>query len=251
MNHPERDLPQYRAIIPEMTERKYKQLNNLNYQTILDLMKQQEVHAFEIMDSSVVRLPGSGRQERQTRRFVKLTSNSKGELCYVYPPNIVRLVSRDGKPLYLSDGVLEDIDRMRRDEDLRITVIEQGRGFARRNIWVAMMDGLGRMEESSLIGPVEDTLQITFLVTSTGTTKNATIDIYLGTILEEIDEAEGEAKSHIENIVCNGLVIKDNYILLGLRKKLEKLGFQVMVKDLPEEDIGYTTHKRFFVQKTI
>lgn len=246
----ESGLSQYRAFIPESISRGYRSLNDANYQDLLSLMRDnRDIYAFEILESKVVVLGKGVRQEQQQRQLVKLTTNSNGELCYLYPPKSIRLVSRDSKPLYLPLSIWEDIELSKQESELRSHKLQQYRRPV-QNAWGAIMREIGAKEEAES-EPGLDRLEVSFVMIDEGKTKADTINLYIKAITSEINDAATKARGSIGKIFCNGLIKKDNFVMNGIRVKLEKLGYKVHQSELPEGHNGKSTYKRILVEKRL
>lgn len=241
----------FKAFIPEQLGKRYHRLNEGEYQDILNLMREEEVEVFEIVNAEAINLADGKRLEKQTRRWVKLTTNKNGQLCYLEPPNSIRVIDRNSKPLFLTERILEEIEKMRQKDDLLNHRLNQHRGLTRQNVWVAIMADVGRSKDYAVKNPEEDCLQVCFAVSTLGSNRNETIDLYVKAITGEIDAAEKKAKSPVGRILCNGLVKNEHFIINGLRIKLEKLGYKVLMADLPVYHSGQSSHKRMLVEKNL
>jgi len=241
----------YKAFIPEKLGRRYACLNDVHPQAVLSLMRYEGgLEAFEILHSEVSVSQEGQRMERQERRFVKLGVNSQGQLCYYDTPNQLRVVTRDSKRLYLSERVEELMTKKDHDVDLFRHKYAEVRRPARAAM-AELMRNIGKSEEEETTETPDDHLQISFVVTGAGKNNLMTIELYCDEIVKEIELARKKTKTGMQWIFCNGLIVANEFIIKGVTKKLERMGYQIKNSYLPEKHSGYKSHRRLMVIKKL
>lgn len=251
-------LDEHEELIAESEPRSYRNINSLNRSVLASMakyVKTHDVQAFSIVECEVISQPNGQKVERQKRYFVKLTANSQGELCYVEPPNSIKLITNGSKPLFLEGENYQKIQEMDLErpfsDESAISRIESYRG----NAYVRIMENLDASVESNkklrFKSRAERIIETKFAVPIGSNTARAAIQLYLTGIETEISSKERNAERHIEKIVCKGYVENKPTIIEGLIQELSERGYKVSMHGLPKDHPSKATYKNLIVVKVI